>query len=167
MTGVVVSAAIYARISSDDGSALGVQRQVEDCQALAASLGWQVGDVYIDNDVSAWSGKRRPEYERMLADLADGTRDAVLVYHLDRLVRRPLELEQFLPVLAAADVRQVRFVSSAGLDVGSGDGLMVLRMMAAMAANESDTKSRRVKRKMLQNAEAGLPHGVDPLRWTP
>lgn len=155
-----MSAAIYARISSDqDGTALGVQRQVEDCQALADSLGWPVGDVYVDNDVSAWSGKRRPEYERMLTDLGDRTRDAVLVYHLDRLVRRPLELEQFLPVLTAANVRQVRFVSSAGLDVGTGDGLMVLRMMAAMAANESDTKSRRVKRKMVQNAEAGLPHG--------
>jgi DNA invertase Pin-like site-specific DNA recombinase len=32
-------------------------------------------------------------------------------------------------------------------------------MLLAVATNESSTKSRRVKRKMLQNAEAGLPHG--------
>ncbi|MGB2918439.1 MAG: recombinase family protein, partial [Candidatus Microthrix parvicella] len=77
----MVRAAVYARISSDDGSALGVSRQVEDCRKLADGLGWEVAEEYIDNDVSAFSGKRRPAYERMLADLVDGFRDAVLVYH--------------------------------------------------------------------------------------
>lgn len=95
----------------------------------------------------------------MLTDLADGSRDAVLIYHVDRLTRRPIELEQFLDVLTAAKVRHVRFGAGGDLGVGNGDGLMVLRMLLAVAANESSTKSRRVKRKMLQNAEAGLPHG--------
>jgi len=156
----VRSAAIYARISLDpEGTTLGVQRQLDDCRKLAADLGWPVGDEYVDNDLSAYSGKHRPEYERLLTDLADGSRDAVLIYHVDRLTRRPIELEQFLDVLTAAKVRHVRFVAGGDLDVGSGDGLMVLRMLLAVAANESSTKSRRVKRKMLQNAEAGLPHG--------
>jgi site-specific DNA recombinase len=36
----VRAAAIYARISSDqDGTSLGVQRQLEDCRKLAADLG--------------------------------------------------------------------------------------------------------------------------------
>src|SRR4051794_28818806 len=97
------SAAIYARISSDtEGKAAGVLRQVADCRKLAGSLGWPVGGEYVDNDVSAYSGKRRPDYERMLADLADGTVDAVLVYHLDRLTRRPIELEQFLATVDRA-----------------------------------------------------------------
>ena len=90
----MVRTAVYARISSDDGTALGVTRQVEDCHSLAASLGWEVGEDYIDNDVSAYSGKKRPAYERMLRDLSDGFCDAVLVYHADRLTRRPIELEQ-------------------------------------------------------------------------
>ena len=152
------SAAVYARISSDDGSALGVTRQLEDCRRLAESLGWPVADQYVDNDVSASTGRRRPEYERMLADLADGTRDAVVVYHLDRLTRRPVELEHFLSVVEVARLRHLRFVAGSG-DVANGDGLMGLRMLLAVAANESATKSRRVKRKMDQNAEAGLPHG--------
>lgn len=113
----------------------------------------------MDNDLSAYSGKPRPEYQRMLTDLADGARDAVLIYHVDRLTRRPIELEQFLDVLTAAKVAQVRFVAGGELDIGNGDGLMVLRMLLAVAANESATKSRRVKRKMEQNATAGLPHG--------
>jgi hypothetical protein len=95
----------------------------------------------------------------VLTDLADGARDAVLVYHVDRLTRWPIELEQFLDVLTAAKVRHVRFVAGGDLDIGNGDGLMVLRMLLAVAANESATKSRRVKRKMEQNASAGLPHG--------
>lgn len=153
------SAAIYARISSDvEGTGAGVARQVEDCRKLAESLGWPVAAEYVDNDISAYSGKLRPSYRRMLADLADGTVDAVLVYHLDRLTRRPIELEQFLHVLDAAGVSHVRFVSGPA-DLGSGDGLLVARMMAAVAAKESASKSRRVLRKLEQVAAEGRPHG--------
>lgn len=110
------------------------------------------------NDVSAYSGKVRPQYQRMLADLQDGQRDAVIVYHVDRLTRRPLELEQFVSALDAAKVKRVRFVVG-DMDLGTGDGLMIARMLGAMAAHESQTKSRRVLRKMDQNAGLGLPHG--------
>ena len=56
----VRSAAIYARISADvEGTGLGLTRQLEDCRTLAADRGWPVGDEYVDNDVSAFSGKRR------------------------------------------------------------------------------------------------------------
>ncbi len=155
----VKSAAIYARISSDiEGSGLGVARQLQDCRKLAESLGWTVGEEYVDNDISAYSGKLRPAYQRMLRDLREGRRDAVIVYHVDRLTRRPIELEEFVAALDAAGVRQVRFVVG-DMDLGTGDGLMVARILAAMAANESATKSRRMKRKYEQNAAAGLPHG--------
>jgi DNA invertase Pin-like site-specific DNA recombinase len=154
------AAAAYARISSDqEGTGLGVRRQLEDCRKLAAELGWMIAEEYVDNDLSAYNGKPRPAYERMLADLADGTRDAVLVAHLDRLTRRPKELEQFLDVVTAAKVRHVRFVTGGDLDIANGDGLMVVRMLAAVAANESATKSRRVRRKLDQRAHDGLPHG--------
>lgn len=63
----------------------------------------------------------------MLADLRDGERDAVLVYHVDRLTRRPLELEQFLQARDTAGVRQVRFVVG-DTDLSTGDGLMVVRI---------------------------------------
>ena len=155
----VVAAAVYARISSDDGSALGVGRQVADCRRLADELGWGVGEEYVDNDVSAYTGKHRPAYEAMLQDVAEGRRDAVIVYHADRLTRRPIELEQFLEVVTAAGVRHVRFVAGGNIDVGNGDGLMVLRLLSAVAANESATKSRRVRRKIVANAAAGLPNG--------
>jgi len=153
------AAAIYARISSDvEGTGAGVARQVEDCRALADSLGWTVAGEYVDNDISAYTGKRRPDYERMLADLADGTVDAVLVYHIDRLTRRPIELEEFLAVVDQAKVRHVRFVTG-DTDIQTGDGLLVARIMAAVAANGSAGISRRVRRKMEQVAAEGRPHG--------
>jgi DNA invertase Pin-like site-specific DNA recombinase len=151
--------AVYARISSDDGTALGVTRQVEDCRKLAADLGWQVVDEYVDNDLSAYTGKRRPAYQRMLEDVANGHLDAVVAYHADRLTRRPIELERFVETVTAAGVRHVRFVSGGELDPGNGDGLLVLRMLAAVAANESASKSRRVRRKLDEVAASGRPHG--------
>src|SRR5438132_12381795 len=104
------AAAIYARISSDpDGTALGVARQMEDSRRLARELDWPISGEYVDNDVSAYNGKRRPQYERLLDDLKSGHVDAVIAYHPDRLTRRPIELEQFLELLTTAKLRNVRF----------------------------------------------------------
>jgi len=155
-----VAAAIYARISSDqEGTALGVKRQLEDCRKLAAAEGWMVAEEYTDNDVSAFTGKRRPRYEEMLEDLRDGLRDGVIVYHQDRLTRRPIELEQFVEVIEAAKVEHVRFVAGGAVDALNGDGLTMARVMGAIAADESRTKSRRIRRKLDEVAASGRPHG--------
>ena len=155
----VRSVAIYARISADvEGTGLGVARQLEDCRKLAADRGWPIGDEYVDNDVSAYSGKPRREYARMLADLTSGARDAVIVYNLDRLHRRPVELEEFVTLCESSGVRDVATVT-ADIDLGNDDGLFMARIFAAFAAKESGRKSARVRRKLLQNAEQGLPHG--------
>lgn len=101
-------AGIYARISSDrEGDGLGVNRQLEDCEQLAEQRGWAVAETYVDDDVSAYSGKARPEYARMLDDLRTGSINGVLVYHLDRLHRQPKELEEFFEVCEAAGVRDL------------------------------------------------------------
>ena len=71
---------IYTRISEDrEAEGLGVKRQLEDCEQLAANRGWDVIDRYSDNDISAYSGKRRPKYRRMLKDIESGTVDSVVV----------------------------------------------------------------------------------------
>ncbi len=137
---------------------MGVARQLEDCRKLAADRGWPVGAEYVDNDVSAFSGKPRRQYARMLAELASGDRDAVIVYNLDRLHRRPVELEEFVTLCESVGVRDVATVT-ADIDLGNDDGLFMARIFAAFAAKESGRKSARIRRKMLQNAQAGLPHG--------
>ena len=92
----------------------------EDCLPWRRQLGWPVAEVYVDNDVSAYSGKPRPAYRRMLRDIKDGTRDALVVYDLDRLVRQPRELEEFFDICDAAGLTS--FASVTGdLDLANDD----------------------------------------------
>ena len=149
--------AVYARISQDrSGQELGVRRQLADCRAEAERRGWTVAEEYVDDDVSAYSGKVRPAYERMIRDIEEGRRDAVIVWHIDRLQRSSLELERFLAALDTARVKDVVTLSG-DFDVANGDGLLVLRLLVAVAANESDSKRRRGARKALEIAQSGRP----------
>lgn len=156
---ISVRAAVYARISRDvTGEGLGVERQLADCRQIAADRGWTVAEEYVDNDISAYAGKHRPAYERMLEDIAAGLRDAVVVYNTDRLTRRPIELEQFTGICEAAGVRQLVAVTG-DIDLGNDDGMFMARVLAAVAAKESGRKSERLKRKAREIAEAGKPNG--------
>src|SRR5258705_10600164 len=112
MAPAAVRAGIYARISSDrEGDGLGVARQIEDCERLAERKGWRVVDQYVDDDVSAWSGRKRPQYVRSLEDLEAGTITGLLVYDLDRLHRQPSELESFIEMCARLRLTNVASVS--------------------------------------------------------
>ncbi|HEY8914060.1 recombinase family protein [Lacisediminihabitans sp.] len=151
--------AVYARISRDvTGEGLGVERQLEDCRRIANERGWVVAEEYVDNDISAFGGKHRPAYQRMLEDITAGIRDAVIVYNADRLTRRPIELEQFTQVCEAAKVTQLVAVTG-DINFGNDDGMFMARVLAAVAAKESGRKSERLKRKAIENAEAGKPNG--------
>lgn len=150
-------AAIYARISSDDGSALGVARQIADCRKLAETKGWTVVETYVDNDVSASNGKVRPEYVRLLQTLTDGRADALVVWDIDRLTRTPRELED---VVDLADKHGVALASVGGeVDLATPQGRLTARLKGNVAKHEVEQQSRRLKRKFLERAEAGKPHG--------
>ncbi|HVM20937.1 MAG TPA: recombinase family protein [Egibacteraceae bacterium] len=157
----VKAAAIYARISQDrrkveEGGGLGVQRQEELCRQLAGAKGWPVAEVYVDNDRSAYSRKRRPAYERMLADLEAGVRDAVICVDQDRLTRHLMELEDFI---AFADRHSIPLANVSGdVDLSTSDGRFRARIMGAVARQESEKKSERIRRERDQRAKAGKPH---------
>lgn len=158
--GVPEAAAIYCRISDDrQGRALGVARQEADCRELAARKGWTVAGLYVDNDISAADvRKRRPEYERLLADIKAGIVDGVLAWDADRLHRRPVELEKFFEVADAAGLRYLATVGG-DIDLATGDGLLVARIKGAVAADEVAKNKRRVRRKHRELAEAGAVSG--------
>ena len=106
-------AAVYTRISQDaTGQRAGVTRQLEDCEALADRLGWEVTHRYEDNDLSAYSGHTRPGFEAMLKAMADSEFGAVICWHPDRLFKSMTDLEQLIPI--ATDRRvQLRTVNAA------------------------------------------------------
>jgi DNA invertase Pin-like site-specific DNA recombinase len=164
-------AGLYARISSDrEGDGLGVARQIEDCERLAVQKGWRIADRYVDDDVSAYSGKPRPEYARMLDDLRRGAIDGVVVYHLDRLHRQPKELEEFFDVCKTAGVQSLATVTGR-INLADPDGQFQARILGAVAMKESDDKSRRIRRKHAELAMRGKssgggsrPYGYEPGR---
>jgi DNA invertase Pin-like site-specific DNA recombinase len=152
------AAAVYCRISLDkNGEGLGVKRQEDLCRQLAAEKGWPVADIYADNDVSAFNGAVRAEYRRMLADLEAGVCDAVLCVDLDRLTRRPAELEHFMEL---ADRRKIALANVSGdTDLSTSDGRFKARIMGAVARQESEKKGERVAREAEQAARRGIPRG--------
>jgi site-specific DNA recombinase len=153
------SAAIYVRISRDrDGARQGVERQETECRALADRLGWTVAQVYCDNDISAFSGRRRPSYERMLADIKAGKINAVIAWHPDRLHRRSLELERYINLCESQGVEN-QTVTAGLWDLSSASGRMVARQLGAVGTYESEHKSERLRSKRIQQAAQGKHHG--------
>jgi site-specific DNA recombinase len=133
---------------------LGVTRQLADCTAVAMAKGWPIAEHYCDDDLSAYSGKARPAYRRLLQDLRDRRIDGVVVYALDRLHRQPRELEEFLDVCLASNVTHLANATGE-VDLGTDDGQLFARILSAMNKKESDDKGRRLKRKHLEIAQAG------------
>lgn len=169
----MTSAAIYCRISRDaEGTALGVTRQRKDCEALVSGKGWEVADLYIDDDISAFSGKVRPEYRRMLDDLKNGVADTVVAWHPDRLHRSPRELEDFIDLVDSVGASVVT-CTAGDYNLSTPDGRLTARITGSVARKESEDKSRRARRKQLELAEAGKvsgggvrPFGFEPDRVT-
>lgn len=154
-----VIAAIYVRISQDrGGEALGVARQEDDCRQLADSLGWTVAEVFSDNNVSAYSGKKRPAYERLLSAIQAGAVTGVLAWHPDRLHRSPLELERYIELIETRKVI-TQTVQSGSWDLSTPSGRAVARTLGAWARYESEHKGQRIARASHQRALAGKTHG--------
>jgi DNA invertase Pin-like site-specific DNA recombinase len=137
---------------------MGVARQLEDCERLAGRKGWVIVERFVDDDVSAWSGKRRPEYARCLEALDAGVLDGLLVYDLDRLHRQPRELEDFIGLCERLRLTNVASVSG-DIDLTTPDGQFQARILGAVAKKESDDKSRRIRRKHEELAAHGKLSG--------
>lgn len=146
---------IYARISKDKiGAGLGAERQEADCRALVDRLDGVVADVYVDNDTSAYSGKPRPEYLRMLEDIRAGKLDTVVAWHTDRLHRSPRELEDYITACESGSV-PTHCVTAGDLDLSTASGRMTARITGAVARHESEHASERIRAQKTRAAASG------------
>lgn len=154
----MIRAGIYARISSDrEGDNLAIGRQLLDCEQLAARRGWEIVERYVDSDISAYNGRARPEYRRLVEEIGAGVVDAVVVYHADRLHRHPRELEDFIELCQSTRTKIATV--SGDMDLSTHEGQLLARITGAVARKESDDKSRRIRRKHEEIALAGRPSG--------
>jgi site-specific DNA recombinase len=155
-------AAIYARISKDrTGQEAGTTRQIEDCLKLAQDHGLTVVATFKDNDMSAYSGKPRPQFEDMVRRLRNGEFDAIVCYHVNRLYRRTKDLERLVDIIGENPESgiQIHTVKSADLDLSTSSGRMVARITGAIAQGQSEESGERIQRAVLADAIEGKPHG--------
>jgi site-specific DNA recombinase len=149
-----MKAGIYVRLSKDpDGTSTACERQEKDARRFAKGKGWQVATVFVDNDVSAYDGRKiRPEFERLVAAVEAGEIEAVIVWKSDRLARQPRDLERFLDAAAAT---KVTVASVTEPEFSGPSGVFMLRQLVNFASHESGVKSERIRRKKLELAESG------------
>ncbi|MDR6637431.1 recombinase family protein [Paenarthrobacter nitroguajacolicus] len=157
---------VYCRISDDKtGEALGVQRQEQDCRAMAQRDGFEVAEVFVDNDISAYSGKSRPRYSAMLTALAEGRASRVYCWAEDRLHRRPVELEEYITLVGPRNI-QTHMVQAGEYDLVTPEGQFRAGVMGQVARFESARKAQRVKRAQEQKIRAGgWTGGTRPFGW--
>lgn len=154
-------AALYTRVSQDStGEQLAITRQYDDCIMLAERLGWTVADHYSDNDISAFSGKTRPAFEKMLTAIGRGDIDAIICWQPDRLYRSLKDLERLVD--ATDRGVQIATVNGGDLDLSNSTGRMLARILGSVSRQESELKGERRRRANLQRANAGVWRADQP-----
>jgi site-specific DNA recombinase len=154
-------AGVYLRISrvrvNSHEETLGIERQEPPCRELCERLGWEVADTYVDNDLSAFTATRRPDYQRMLADAKAGAIDAIVSWDADRLTRQPKENEALIEL---AEQHGIRLATVTGEhDLATPSGRLHFRMLGSIARYESEHKAQRLQLKHEELARDGKPHG--------
>lgn len=152
--------AIYLRQSKDqDGDALAIDRQRDNCVRLAEFRGWTVEPTafYIDNNVSASTNRVRPAYQRLVADVRERKVDVVIAWNLDRLTRKPREIEDWIELHEHHGVNLLTSEARDPIDLSTDNGRMLLRITAAVARSEVERKARRQRESNNQARESGIP----------
>ena len=154
-----VRAGCYCRISSDPkDKRQGVTRQREDTAVMCEVTGWAVADYYVDNDRSASSGKDRPEWNRLLADVKAGKIDAIVVWNQDRGWRMMADLEDLRRFFTSLDRPVPLATTNIGvIDFRNADDVFRVQVSTAMSEMEIAKMRVRQRRAARQRAEQGRP----------
>ena len=179
MTKTPQHCAVYARISDDrEGVAAGVGRQEADARALAERLGWTVGMVIVENDVSAFKRRNvrlpdgrtqlrvvRPGFRQLLDLIDSGQVDGLITYDLDRTARDPRDLEDLIDAVETRHPRLPVESVTGSLRLANDSDVMMARVMVGVANKSSRDSSRRIKRKHEELAVAGKYAGGGARRY--
>ncbi len=150
-------AAIYIRVSSEEQVREGysLDAQEERLRAYVLSQGWTLAGVYRDE---GFSGKNlsRAALQQMIADAKSGLFEAVLVWKLDRLSRRQLDVlhlieDVFIPA-------KVGFRSATeAFDTTTPAGMAMVGMLAVFAQLE--------RAQLIERVQLALGRRIDQRQW--
>ena len=164
--------AIYTRKSSEEGLEQdfnSLDAQHEACAAYIksqASEGWKlVRDRYDDGGISGGT-LERPGLQRLLADIAAGHIDIVVVYKVDRLTRSLLD---FAKLVEAFDKAGTSFVSiTQSFNTTTSMGRLTLNMLLSFAQFEREVTAERIRDKIAQSKARGMwMGGTPPIGYRP
>ncbi|MBW6525157.1 recombinase family protein [Sphingomonas sp. RHCKR47] len=167
-----VRCAIYTRKSSEEGleqsfNSLDAQREACGAYILSqASEGWvEIADTYDDGGLSGGT-LERPALQRLLADVASGRIDIIVVYKVDRLTRSLLD---FAKLVEAFDAAGTSFVSvTQSFNTTSSMGRLTLNMLLSFAQFEREVTAERIRDKIAASKARGMwMGGVPPLGYAP
>ena len=158
--------AIYTRKSSEEGleqdfNSLDAQREA--CEAFILSQkheGWTaLPEMYDDGGISG-ATMERPALKRLLADIAAGRVDTVVVYKVDRLTR---SLGDFAKIVEVFDTRGASFVSvTQAFNTTTSMGRLTLNMLLSFAQFEREVTGERIRDKIAASKKKGMWMGGLP-----
>ena len=158
-------AAAYVRVSTGrqarEGLSLAEQeRKVE--AYIAAQDGWEHIETYVEAGVSGRKDDR-PQLKRLLAAVAHGEVDVVVIPKLDRFGRSVRQLQENFDKLKDAGVGLVSLKES--IDTSTSVGRLLRNVLAALAEFESDVIGERVASVSAARCAEGLAHGRAPFGY--
>ncbi|MFY1686310.1 recombinase family protein [Plantactinospora sp. WMMB782] len=153
-------AIVYVRMSMDrTGEGAGLKRQEEACRALCLARGWEVVEV-VDDTMSATTIRlgERPGWQRVVKRIEAGEADLIVAWHLDRVTRSMKDLESLIEL--AIDKGIGLATATGDIDLTTDVGRMVARILAAVAAAETERKAERQILANDQRIAEGRPQWV-------
>ncbi|WP_077145648.1 recombinase family protein [Sphingopyxis sp. KK2] len=156
----VIRCAIYTRKSTDDGLEQefnSLDAQYEACAAYAVSQrheGWKVVPDRYDDGGFSGGNMERPGLKRLMADVAAGKVDVILLYKIDRLTR---SLSDFARIVDVLDNAGASFVSiTQSFNTTTSMGRLTLNMLLSFAQFEREVTGERIRDKIAASKRKGM-----------
>ncbi len=148
--------AAYARVSMDVGNTMeSLSTQISYYNALIQkNAEWEFAGVFSDGGISGTSIKNRTGFLELLEACENGKVDIVLVKSISRFARNTVDLLNTVRHLKAIGV-EVRFERE-GISTFSGDGELLLTLLASFAQAESESISQNEKWAIRKKFEQGI-----------
>lgn len=154
----------YVRLSKDTPDTTSPARQREAIERLVADRHWELVQTFEDVDRSAYNGKHRPGFERMMARLHEV--DAIVFWRLDRLSRNVREGGEIAERCKAAEVDLVAVADGQDrIDTTSADGEFQFTLLMGLGQREVRLLSERTKAGVDKAREQGAYLGGKRYGW--
>src|SRR5215207_4940857 len=152
--------AIYTRKSTEHGleqefNSLDAQREAAEAYIKSqAHEGWRLSPERYDDGGISGGTLERPALQRLLAAVAQGKLDVIVVYKVDRLTR---SLADFAKLVELFDQHGVSFVSvTQQFNTTSSMGRLTLNVLLSFAQFEREVIGERVRDKISASKRKGL-----------